>query len=47
MADKGGAQPAHDLEALEPDEIRNVVLVGPSSGGKTTLLETLLVRSVR
>ena len=46
MADKGGrSNGRHDLEALEPAAIRNVVLVGPSSGGKTTLLETLLVRS--
>ncbi len=46
MADKGArAAGRQDLEALKPDEISNVVLVGPSSGGKTTLLETLLVRS--
>jgi elongation factor G len=46
MAEKGGrSNGRQDLEALEPDAIRNVVLVGPSSGGKTTLLETLLVRS--
>jgi elongation factor G len=45
MADRGArATGRQDLEALEPDGIRNVVLVGPSSGGKTTLLETLLVR---
>jgi elongation factor G len=43
MADKSGARSAQqDLEASGPDGIRNVVLVGPSSAGKTTLLETLL-----
>src|SRR6188768_3107508 len=46
MADKQTRRATtHDLGASRPDRIRNVVLVGPSSSGKTTLVETLLASS--
>ena len=46
MADKQTRRATtHDLGATRPDRRRNVVLVGPSSSGKTTLVETLLASS--
>ena len=45
MADKTTSQAGAAPTADSPAAIRNVVLVGPSGGGKTTLIEALLVAS--
>jgi elongation factor G len=46
MADKSARKATdHDLAATGPDRIRNVVLVGPSQSGKTSLVEALLAHS--
>ncbi|MET0997477.1 MAG: elongation factor G [Marmoricola sp.] len=41
----GGRLASHRLDVSSPDQVRNVVLIGPSQGGKTTLVEALLLAS--
>jgi len=46
MAGKHGREVTdHDLAASRPDGIRNVVLVGPTQSGKTSLVEALLAHT--
>jgi elongation factor G len=46
MADKSARKATdHDLAATGPDRIRNVVLVGPTQSGKTSLVEALLAHT--
>ncbi len=40
-----GRVTSHRLEVSSPDQVRNVVLVGPSQSGKTSLVEALLLAS--
>ncbi len=40
-----GRVTSHRLEVSAPEQVRNIVLVGPSQSGKTTLVEALLVAS--
>ncbi|WP_109505845.1 elongation factor G [Nocardioides speluncae] len=45
MAEKGRKATAHDLDVSDSSRIRNIVLVGPSQSGKTSLVEALLAAS--
>ncbi len=45
MGERSGGVTSHRLEVSAPEQVRNVVLVGPSQAGKTTLVEALLVAS--
>src|SRR4051794_2550559 len=46
MAERSsGRVTSHRLEVTSPEQVRNVVLVGPSQSGKTSLVESLLLAS--
>ena len=46
MADRNSSRAtSHRLEVSSPEQVRNVVLVGPSQSGKTSLVEALLLAS--
>ncbi len=45
MGERHGRATNHQLDVSSPEQVRNVVLVGPSQSGKTTLVEALLVAS--
>ena len=46
MAERSnGRVTSHHLEVSSPAQVRNVVLVGPSQSGKTSLVEALLLAS--
>ena len=43
MVERSGRGTSHRLEVASPEQVRNVVLIGPSQSGKTSLVESLLL----